>query len=160
MAEKFVDKVKFFMGLDSEESEKEEAQLEDDSLVETDTFDFIPNETHNVYNSETDKKFDEPKVVSMNNDENKVNVTLIKPEDFNDSADVVNNLKNEKPVIINLESLDIDVARKIFDFCSGALYALNGKIFKISKNIFLLAPENVDISGNLNKSVESDFEME
>lgn len=160
MAEKFVDKVKFFMGLDSEESEKEEAGLEDDSLVETKAFDFLPNETQNIYNSETDKKFDEPKVVSMNNEENKVNVTLIKPEDFNDSADVVNNLKNEKPVIINLESLDIEVARKIFDFCSGALYALNGRIFKISKNIFLLAPENVDISGNLNKSVESDFEME
>ncbi len=113
-----------------------------------------------MYDSEINKKFDEPKVVSMNNDENKVNVTIIKPEDFNDSANVVNNLKSEKPVIINLESLDIDVARKIFDFCSGALYALNGKIFKISKNIFLLAPENVDISGNLNKSVESDYEME
>ena len=83
MAEKFVDKVKFFMGLDSDESEKEEAGLEDDSLVETEAFDFLPNETQNIYNSETDKKFDEPKVVSMNNEENKVNVTLIKPEDFN-----------------------------------------------------------------------------
>ncbi|MCK5762668.1 MAG: cell division protein SepF [Clostridiales bacterium] len=160
MAEKFVDKVKFFMGLDNEESEENDTELKEDNLVETETLDFISKETQNMYDSEINKKFDEPKVVSMNNDENKVNVTIIKPEDFNDSANVVNNLKSEKPVIINLESLDIDVARKIFDFCSGALYALNGKIFKISKNIFLLAPENVDISGNLNKSVESDYEME
>jgi|LGOV01.1.fsa_nt_gb cell division inhibitor SepF len=160
MAEKFVDKVKFFMGLDNEESEENDTELKEDDLVETETLDFISKETQNMYDSEINKKFDEPKVVSMNNDENKVNVTIIKPEDFNDSANVVNNLKSEKPVIINLESLDIDVARKIFDFCSGALYALNGKIFKISKNIFLLAPENVDISGNLNKSVESDYEME
>lgn len=160
MAEKFVDKVKFFMGLDDEESEENDTESREDDLAETETMDFISDETQNLYNNEFDKKFEESKVVSMNNDENKVNMTIIKPENFNDSANVVNNLKNEKPVIINLESLDIDAARKIFDFCSGALYALNGKIFKISKNIFLLAPENTDISGNLNKSVESDYEME
>ncbi|MEA3422867.1 MAG: cell division protein SepF [Bacillota bacterium] len=160
MAEKFVDKVKFFMGLDDEESEENDTESREDDLAETETMDFISDETQNLYNNEFDKKFEDSKVVSMNNDENKVNMTIIKPENFNDSANVVNNLKNEKPVIINLESLDIDAARKIFDFCSGALYALNGKIFKISKNIFLLAPENTDISGNLNKSVESDYEME
>ena len=56
-------------------------------------------------------------------------------------------MKGRRPVIINLEKLETEVARKIFDFLSGATYALNGNVQKVANNIFIFAPENVDIAG-------------
>jgi len=60
-------------------------------------------------------------------------------------------------VIINLEKIESDAARKIFDFLSGATYALNGNVQKVANNIFIFAPENVDVTAqteqkNLNYS--------
>ena len=49
--------------------------------------------------------------------------------------------------MLNFEQLDLDVKRQIFDFVSGALYALDGNIQKVNKDIFILAPENVAIDG-------------
>jgi len=58
----------------------------------------------------------------------------------------VDSLKGRKPVIINLEMIENDSARKIFDFLSGATYALNGNVQKIAQNIFVFLPENVDVT--------------
>ena len=68
-------------------------------------------------------------------------------------------LKERKPVIINLEDIDAETARKIFDFLIGATYALNGNVQKIANNIFVFAPDNVDISASAKKPTE-DFEFE
>ena len=76
---------------------------------------------------------------------------VIEPQSFEDSPKLVDNLKTRKPVIINLENLDTDVARKIFDFLSGATYALNGNVQKVANNIFVFAPENINIDYNMNK---------
>ena len=76
---------------------------------------------------------------------------VIEPLSFEESPKLVDNLKTKKPVIINLENLETDVARKIFDFLSGATYALNGNVQKVANNIFLFAPENVNIDYNMNK---------
>lgn len=75
-----------------------------------------------------------------------VKLIVIKPVSFEESPKLVDNLKAKKPVIINLEDLETDVARKIFDFLSGATYALNGNVQKVANNIFLFAPENVDVT--------------
>jgi len=61
----------------------------------------------------------------------------------------VDSLKTRKPIIINLEKLESETARKIFDFLSGATYALNGNVQKVANNIFVFAPENVDISASV-----------
>ena len=76
---------------------------------------------------------------------------VIEQLSFEESPKLVDNLKTKKPVIINLENLETDVARKIFDFLSGATYALNGNVQKVANNIFLFAPENVNIDYNMNK---------
>ena len=73
-----------------------------------------------------------------------------------ESPELVNSLKDRKPVIINLENIDQEIARKIFDFLSGATYALNGNIQKIANNIFVFAPDNVDITSDDN-SRDFDF---
>jgi cell division inhibitor SepF len=71
---------------------------------------------------------------------------VIEPEGFEECPKLVDSLKSRKPVIINLEKIDSDTARKIFDFLSGATYALNGNVQKVANNIFIFAPENVDIA--------------
>ena len=76
-------------------------------------------------------------------------LVVIEPKAFDECPKLVDSLKGKKPVIINLEKLESDTARKIFDFLSGATYALNGNVQKIANNIFVFAPENVDISANV-----------
>ncbi len=75
-----------------------------------------------------------------------VKLVVIKPQSFEESPKLVDSLRAKKPVIINLEDLETDTARKIFDFLSGATYALNGNVQKVANNIFLFAPENVDVT--------------
>ncbi|MGN0711108.1 MAG: cell division protein SepF, partial [Anaerovoracaceae bacterium] len=77
------------------------------------------------------------------------------PKSFDECPKLVDNLKLKKPIIINLEKIESDTARKIFDFLSGATYALNGNVQKVANNIFVFAPENVDIAANVeHKGIE------
>ena len=76
-------------------------------------------------------------------------LVVIEPASFDEAPKLVDNLKARKPVIVNLANLDSGVARKIFDFLSGATYALNGNVQKIANSIFVFAPESVDISANV-----------
>ncbi|MDR1028583.1 MAG: cell division protein SepF [Clostridiales Family XIII bacterium] len=75
-------------------------------------------------------------------------IVVIEPRSFDECPKLVDSLKSRKPVIINLEKMETDMARKIFDFLSGATYALNGNVQKIANNIFVFLPENVDVSTN------------
>ncbi|MBQ4146161.1 MAG: cell division protein SepF [Clostridia bacterium] len=72
-------------------------------------------------------------------------VVVMQPESFEEARDITNHLKNRKPIVVNLEAIDKNVARRVIDFLSGAIYALDGDIQKISNSIFLLAPNNVGI---------------
>ena len=78
-----------------------------------------------------------------------VKVVIYQPFSYDDTQNIIDNLKTRKPVIVNLEALDIDLAQRVLDFMSGAVYALDGTIHKVSRGIFVLAPSNVDISGNI-----------
>ena len=77
---------------------------------------------------------------------NPFKLVVIEPEGFEECPKLVDSLKTRKPIIINLEKIESETARKIFDFLSGATYALNGNVQKVANNIFVFAPENVDIS--------------
>jgi len=70
------------------------------------------------------------------------------PISYEDTQNIIDNLKSRKPVIVNMEDLEIECAQRILDFMAGAVYALNGTIFKISRGIFAVAPNNYDIIGN------------
>ena len=75
-------------------------------------------------------------------------LVVIQPETFEEARDIAIHLKSKKPVVMNLESVDRDVQRGIVDFLSGAVYALDGNIQKVSNGIFLIAPYNVGIMGD------------
>ncbi len=87
------------------------------------------------------------KVISMQNSTVRKQFKLVvtEPKSFDECPRLVDNLKSKKPVILNLEKLENETARKIFDFLSGATYALDGNVQKIANNIFVFAPENVDV---------------
>lgn len=78
-------------------------------------------------------------------------LVVIEPSGFDECPKLVDSLKSKKPIIINLERIESDTARKIFDFLSGATYALNGNVQKVANNIFVFAPENVDITAGLDQ---------
>ena len=75
-------------------------------------------------------------------------LVLIEPKSFDECPKLVDSLKGRRPVIINLENIETETAKKIFDFLSGATYALNGGVQKVASNIFIFAPESVDIASN------------
>ena len=70
------------------------------------------------------------------------------PISYEDTQNIIDNIKNRKPVIVNMEELEIECAQRILDFLSGAVYALNGTMSKISRGIFVVAPNNYDVVGN------------
>ena len=87
------------------------------------------------------------KVVNINTT-TQLKVVVVTPESFDEARDIAEHLKQKKPVVINLEGVEKDIARRIVDFLSGAVYSLNGNIQKISTGIFLIAPYNVGIMGD------------
>ena len=79
---------------------------------------------------------------------NAFKLVVIEPKSFDECPKLVDSLKGRRPVIINLEKIETETAKKIFDFLSGATYALNGNVQKVANNIFIFAPESVDITAN------------
>ena len=94
------------------------------------------------------------KVVSMSAT-TQFKVVVIKPADFDEAKEIADHLKERKPVVVNLELLEKDVAHKIFDFLSGAIYVLDGGIQRISNNIYLIAPYNVTILGDFKNELKN-----
>lgn len=88
-------------------------------------------------------------------------VVLSEPSDFDDVKDICDELKNKKPVIVNFENVDTNLAQRMVDFISGAVYSLDGSIQKVSRGIIIIAPQNVDILGSIKSSIGNDiYEME
>jgi cell division inhibitor SepF len=71
---------------------------------------------------------------------------VVTPRNFNDAQQVADEFKRSKPVIINLQNADRELAKRLIDFSSGMTYALGGGMQRISQGIFLLTPANVDVS--------------
>ena len=82
-------------------------------------------------------------------------VVLVKPERFEDAPSIADHLVNKRTVVLNLESANKDVIRRVVDFLSGVAYALNGQIKRVATSTFIITPYNVDIMGDLLDELES-----
>ena len=82
-------------------------------------------------------------------------MVVIEPRSLDECRKLVDNLRARKPVIINLEKVETDLARKIFDFLGGATYALSGTVQRINQNIYLFAPNNVNIKAMVDRATEA-----
>ena len=95
-------------------------------------------------------------VVNMNT--NKQEVVLFRPGSFNDTSKAADDLRNRKAVIVNMENVDKAMARRVVDFLSGCVYAMDGTVKKIAQSAYLFCPHNMDVVGdleNLQAEVES-----
>lgn len=127
----FVEKVKFFIGIGDEE-------YEDDYENYAENYE-EPKET-------TKTKRINNNVVNLHTNSN-MKIVVHEPLNYEEAPTIVNDLKMRKTVVVNLEQLDAEVKRQIFDFINGGLYSLEGNIQKVTTDIFVLAPNNVEIDG-------------
>jgi cell division inhibitor SepF len=75
-----------------------------------------------------------------------VRVHLVVPRSFNDAQSIADRFKDFVPVIVNLQSTDPDLSKRLIDFSSGLTYALNGSMQRVADKVFLLTPRNVEVS--------------
>lgn len=94
------------------------------------------------------------KVVNINATA-QLQVVLVKPERFDDSSAVADHLNAKRTVVLNLESANKDVARRILDFLSGVAYANDGQIKKVANCTFIITPYNVGLMGDLLDELEN-----
>jgi cell division inhibitor SepF len=141
----FMNKLTGFLGIPEQEFENEideaiPTQAEEDSIT---------------YSSKRSK------VVNIHTT-TQLKVVVIQPTNYQDAQEIADHLKSKKPVVVNLEKLDREIAVKIVNFLSGAVYALGGSMQKISNGILLLAPYNVGIMGDFSDELKlhGAFELE
>ncbi len=94
------------------------------------------------------------KVVNINATA-QLQVVLVKPERFDDASAVADHLNAKRTVVLNLESANKDIARRILDFLSGVAYANDGQIKKVANCTFIITPYNVGIMGDLLDELEN-----
>lgn len=82
-------------------------------------------------------------------------VVLVKPERFENASEIADHLREKRTVVLNLESTNKDIARRLVDFLSGVAYAGEGKIKKVSANTYIITPYSVDIMGDLIDELEN-----
>jgi len=82
-------------------------------------------------------------------------VVLVKPERFENAAEIADHLREKRTVVLNLEQTNKDIARRLIDFLSGVAYAQDGKIKKVAVNTYIITPYNVDLLGDLIDELEN-----
>ncbi|NMA24240.1 MAG: cell division protein SepF [Clostridiales bacterium] len=82
-------------------------------------------------------------------------VVLVKPERFENAAEIADHLREKRTVVLNLEQTNKDIARRLIDFLSGVAYAQEGKIKKVAVSTYIITPYNVDLLGDLIDELEN-----
>ncbi len=96
----------------------------------------------------------EDKVVNIHTTA-QLQVVLAKPEKFDEALGIADNLNEKRTVVLNLESVSKDVARRLIDFLTGVAYANNGQIKRVANSTFIITPYNVDVMGDLLDELEN-----
>lgn len=84
-------------------------------------------------------------------DQRPAKVSVLEPSSFNDAQALADRFKRQQPVILNLQSVDGDLSRRMVDFCAGLTYALDGNIQTVANRVFLLTPRDVEVSAEERK---------
>ena len=138
MSGALMNKVWDLFGMDSAEPE----EYEDENVYE------YEDENEEFEDKKLFGKKSKDKVVAMPQ-ANTIKMVISQPTTFEQSDEICSFLKEKKSVVVNLEYVNKDVARRIVDFISGGVYALDGYIQKISNSIFLVAPSNYEITNEM-----------
>lgn len=110
--------------------------------------------TKNTINADREESFSPrpnpivPKTVEKKEDKGVKslrNVMVYEPNVIEDAQNIIDYIKNREPIILNLEKTEAEISQRILDFCSGAVYALEGTIHPVSGEVFLIVPEKVKV---------------
>lgn len=143
---KMMNKMMGWLGL--EEDVESEANYElDENMKEVED-----NNVEPIFNSS--KKQNNNKVVNIHT-ASSTKVVIIKPSDYDEAVNIVDNLKNRKIVVVNTTILDPKVAQRLLDFISGASFALAAELQQIEKGVYILSPSNVEVSNDLKNELSS-----
>ncbi len=137
MAGAIMNKVWNLFGMDPEEEKDEEVYNDEEECNQEEEID-----DRKIWGKRNNK------IVSMPQMQ-QVKMVISQPTSFEQSEGICDLLKEKKSVIVNLEYVNKDVARRIIDVISGAVHALDGHIQKVSNSIFLIAPYNYDITNDM-----------
>ena len=107
----------------------------------------IMGEEEDVFTSE-DQYYD-LKAVEALTEEGGAKMVLLEPRAYSEAQQIADHLKKRNTVVVNLKRVTSDQAKRIVDFLGGTIYAINGKIQKIGGGIFLCAPNNVSVQGEI-----------
>ena len=124
----FMNKIKYFIGVQDLDDEE---IFEDEELYE-EYESAIPLKTRKINN----------KVLNIHTNTN-MKIVVHEPLSYDEAPGIIDDLKMRKTAVVNLEQLDMVVKKQIFDFINGGLYAMEGNIQKVTKDIFIFAPEIV-----------------
>ncbi len=137
-----VSKMKTFFALEDEEYEYEEQYVEEEK---------IPAKVN-----KHDQQQKQQNIVSLQSIQKSSKLVLLEPRAYADAQEIADHLKNRRGVVVNLQRISPDQARRIVDFLSGTVYAIGGDIQRIGSNIFLCTPDNVDVSGSISGYAQED----
>ena len=142
MAGAIMDKIWGAIGMNNHQAEQEDIEDEDYDL---DSYD------NNYEEDDDEKRFfgRKGKVVPLTQQAQSIKMVISQPTTFEQSEEICSLLKEKKSVIVNLEYVSKEVARRIVDFISGGVYALDAHIQKVSNSIFLIAPYNYEITNEM-----------
>jgi len=142
-----MDKVKDFIGI---------TDYDDDD-------DYEDEGTTEVNNKSDSRQSDRVETYSKKNNVIKVHsnadmkVSICEPEKYEDCTKAVDEIKNRKVVVLNIEGLELEEQKQIFEFIKGSVYSLEASIQKVSNGIFVIAPSNVQIDGRLGERFERNY---
>lgn len=138
MSGALMNKVWDLFGMDSAEPE----EYEDENVYDYEDEEEEVVEDRKLFGRKNGKVVNMPQA-------NAIKMVISQPTTFEQSDEICSFLKEKKSVIVNLEYVNKDVARRIVDFISGGVYALDGYIQKVSNSIFLVAPSNYEITNEM-----------
>ena len=151
----FLDKVKNMVNV-SEEEYYDDLDSGDYSSKDRDDDDDVPApRSSRSFSRDRDRDRNDPNKVVNINTTAQLQVVLAKPESFEEAKAVADNLNEKRTVVLNLESANRDVARRLVDFLSGVAYANGGQFKRVANITFIITPYNVDVMGDLLDELEN-----
>ena len=148
----FLDKIKNIVNVD-EDGYYPDDDVDTGAFMGTDTYEERePRPSRQTQRAP--RNSDQDKVVNIHTTA-QLQVVLSKPEKFDEALGIADNLNEKRTVVLNLESVSKDVARRLIDFLTGVAYANNGQIKRVANSTFIITPYNVDVMGDLLDELEN-----
>jgi cell division inhibitor SepF len=145
-----------FLGLAGEEMETRR------STSTSHEFDYQEDDWFNeeeVFPTSKKSKFNpNHNVVNLQSVKQHTKMMLVEPHTYDETQEMADHLRNRRAIVVNLQRLNLDQAKRVVDFLSGTVYAIGGDIQKLGANIFLCTPDNIEIQGSISEMIQDEIQ--